>query len=215
MSTSLVIADDHSVVLQGLNALLSLESDLEVRALCIDGFEAVEAVRTHRPDVLVMDSAMPRCTGLDALDLLTEEGHRVPTVILTATMADANLLRCLKASVEGIVLKESAAEVLVDAIRAVARGGRWLPPELTNRAVELMGQAHTGGEDGLTRREREVVIRVAAGHPNKRVAADLGIAIGTVKQHLHKAYAKLGVSNRVQLSHLVRDHGWHQGHGES
>lgn len=208
MTIRLVIADDHSVVLQGLDALLTLEGDLEVCALCTDGFEAVEAVGEHRPDVLVMDSTMPRCTGLEAVGTLAEQGRRVPTVMLSATMPDATLLGCLRASVEGIVLKESAATVLVDAIRTVARGGRWLPPELTARAMELMGRQEDDADSALTAREKEVVILVAQGKPNKRVAAELGITLGTVKQHLHSAYAKLDVSNRVQVSHLARQRGW-------
>ncbi len=206
MTLRIVVADDHSVVLHGLQAVIALESDLEVAALCTDGLEAMEAVELHRPDVLVMDATMPHRDGLEAHELLRAKGLRVPTVILSATLSDATLLRCLTSSVEGIVLKESAASVLVDAIRTVARGGRWLPPELTARALDLM--AHRQAEDALTPREREIVLQVAAGKSNKRVAADLGISESTVKLHLHRAFAKLRVANRVQLSLLARERGW-------
>jgi len=140
MTLRLVIADDHSVVLDGLRALLSLEPGLEVSALCRDGLEAMEAVDLHSPDVLVMDATMPHCGGLEAHELLRERGVRVATVILSAALDDESILRCLKGSVEGIVLKESAANVLIDAVRAVARGERWIPPELTARAIELMAR---------------------------------------------------------------------------
>jgi len=206
MTLRIVVADDHSVVLHGLQAVIALEPDLEVAALCTDGLEAMEAVELQRPDVLVMDAVMPRCEGLEAHELLRAKGLRVPTIILSATLSDATLLQCLTSSVEGIVLKESAASVLVDAIRAVARGERWLPPELTARAVNLMARQQS--ESTLTPRERQIVLQVAKGKSNKRVAADLGIAESTVKLHLHSAFTKLGVSNRVQLSLLVRERGW-------
>ena len=208
MTLRIVIADDHSVVLHGMNAVLGLEPDMEVVALCTDGLEAVEAVELHRPDVLVMDVAMPRCEGLEAHDMLRARGLLVPTFILTATMADSTLLRGLESSVEGIVLKESVASVLVDAIRAVARGDRWLPPELSARALDLMARSEGEAADALTPREKDVVLQVAAGQSNKRVAAALAISESTVKLHLHSAFTKLGVANRVQLSLLARERGW-------
>jgi len=204
----LIIADDHSVVLDGLRALLSLEPGLEVSALCRDGMEAMEAVDLDCPDVLVMDATMPHCGGLEAHELLRERGVRVPTVILSATLDDESILRCLKGSVEGIVLKESAAAVLIDAVRAVSRGERWIPPELTARALELMARQEDEEKESLTPREKDIAVRVASGKSNKRVAADLGIAESTVKLHLHKAFTKLGVTNRVQLSLLARERGW-------
>jgi len=203
----LVIADDHSVVLEGLRALLSLEPDLEVSAVCRDGLEAMEAVDLHSPDVLVMDATMPHCGGLEAHESLRKRGLRVPTIILSATLADETILRCLRSSVNGIVLKESAPSVLIDAVRAVGRGERWIPPELTARAVELMAREEPD-EGSLTPREKEIVVQVAAGNSNKRVAADLGIAESTVKPHLHSAFTKLDINNRVQLSLLARERGW-------
>lgn len=207
MSLRLVLADDHFVVLDGLRALLDLEPDLEVVAWCTDGVEAVEAVRAGGTDVLVMDVSMPRCTGLEAHETLRDEGIEVPTVLLSAALDDETVLRCLKASVEGIVLKESAASVLIDAVRTVARGGRWIPPELAARAAEVMARPEDPA-DALTPREREVVIEVAGGKSNKRVAAELGITESTVKLHLHSAFSKLSVSNRVQLSLVARERGW-------
>jgi DNA-binding NarL/FixJ family response regulator len=208
MMLRLVLADDHWVVLQGMRAFLALQPGMEVCALCADGLEAVEAVEQHRPDVLVMDIAMPRCTGMEAHERLRELGVRVPTILLTATLSDDTLLRCLEARVDGIVLKESAAEVLVEAIHAVARGERWVPPALTARALELMARPEPDAEARLTPREQAVAERVAAGASNRRVASDLGIAESTVKLHLHSAFTKLGVTNRTQLSLLARDRKW-------
>jgi len=203
-----IIADDHSVVLHGLKALIQLEPDLEVSAVCVDGLEAMEAVKLDPPDVLMMDVSMAHCGGLEAHELLREQGWQVPTIMLTATMEDETILRCLRSSVEGIVLKEFQAAVLIDAVRTVGRGERWIPPELAARAVELMARQEADENGELTPREMEVVALVAAGESNKRVAANLGIAESTVKLHLHGAFTKLKVSNRVQLSLLARERGW-------
>lgn len=208
MTLRLVLADDHSVVLQGMRAFLALESGMEVCALCTDGVEAMEAVAQHRPDVLIMDVSMPRCGGIEAHEQLRSAGMTVPTVLLTATLSDDMLVRCIRASVDGIVLKESAAEVLMDAIHAVARGERWVPPALTARALEIMARPEQDPETELTPREMDVARLVAAGASNKRVASDLSIAESTVKLHLHSAFAKLGVRNRTQLSLTARERGW-------
>ena len=209
MTTRLVLADDHRVVLHGLEALLALEPDLEVCALCTDGLEATEAVVQHRPDVLVMDATMPHCTGLEAHRRLRARNIKVPTVILAATLSDATLMECLRTSVEGILLKESAASVLVDAIRAVARGDGWIPSTLAARVLKLAGPEdaeRTPSE--ITPREHDVALLVAAGKSNKRIAHDLGIAESTVKLHLRSAFTKLGVANRVELSLVARERGW-------
>ncbi|MFQ5537947.1 MAG: response regulator [Gemmatimonadota bacterium] len=206
MTLRIVVADDHSVVLHGLQAILALEPDMEVVAVCTDGIEAMEAVELHRPDVVIMDARMPKCDGLEAYDRLGDRGLKTPTVILTATLNDATLLRCVESGVEAIVLKEAVAGGIVDAVRAVARGERWIPPELSARAVEFMGRRKS--EDVLTPREREIARLAAAGKSNKRIATELSISQSTVKLHLHSAFTKLGVSNRVQLSLLAREQGW-------
>lgn len=208
MTLRLVLADDHAVVLQGLRALLSLETDLEVVATCVDGREVVEAVQIHGPDVLVMDAVMPGVTGVQALELLDEAELRVPTVILSATLEDPMLLRCMELEVEGLVLKESAADTLVEAIRAASRGERSIPRLLSERAAALIDRRAEMEEAALTPREKEIAGRAAAGLSNKRIAAELGLAEGTVKLHLHSAFKKLGVSNRVQLSLRAREYGW-------
>lgn len=207
MTIRLVVADDHAVVLQGLEALLDLEAGLDVVATCRDGNEVVEAAALHEPDVVVVDAMMPGAGGLEAHLRMREEGLTAPTVVLSATVDDDTLRRCLESGVAGIVLKESAAGDLVGAIRAVHRGERWIPPNLTDRALELMSR-RDDSRDTLTPREREVVLLVARGNSNKAVASELGITRSTVKQHLHNAFGKLDVENRTQLSLLARDRGW-------
>ena len=209
MTIRLVIADDHTVVIQGLEALLALEPDVEVLATCRDGEEAIQAAAEHHPDVLVMDVSMPRCGGLDASRRMREQGLVIPTVILSATLDDATLLRCVEVEVEGMVLKESAASVLVDAIRSVARGERWIPHALSARALDLMARRlFPPGAISLTAREKDIAVLVATGKSNKRIAGELGIAESTVKLHLHRAFRKVGVANRVQLSNVARQQRW-------
>lgn len=206
MSIRLILADDHSLVLESLRVLLELEPDLMVTASCVDGQEVMEAVRADPPDVLIMDMVMPHRDGIETHERLREEGLRIPTVILAASFDDRTLARCFTGSVEGLVLKESAASVLIEAVRTVAAGDRWVPREFAARAADLATPRRA--EDVLTPRELEVVRAVAAGASNKRVASDLGISHRTVKLHLHSAFGKLAVSNRVQLSLMAREYGW-------
>lgn len=208
MNIRVIVADDHTVVIQGLQALLKLEPDLEVVATCRDGEEAIEATAERQPDVLVMDVSMPRCGGLEATRRMKERGPRVPVVVLSATLDDAMLVQCIELGVEGIVLKESAASVLVEAIRSVARGQRWIPPALSARALDLMARRHAQHATALTSREKDIALLVAGGKSNKRIALDLGIAESTVKLHLHSAFKKIGVTNRVQLSNYARERSW-------
>ena len=209
MSLRLIIADDHWVVLHGLSALARLEDDLEVVTTCVDGAEVLEALERFRPDVLVMDCTMPRLGGIEAFAEMAERGIRVPTVLLSAGFDDDVLLRGVQLGVQGFVLKEAAASALLDAVRTVGGGGRWMAPELAARAVALATGTDT--EDplsDLTERERDVAIRVVEGLSNKKVASALGISESTVKLHLHRVYRKLDVSNRVQLNLLAQEQGW-------
>jgi len=208
VSLRLVLADDHVVLLEGLKALLALEEDMDVVATCLDGGEVLASVQTWKPDVLVMDAAMPEVGGLEALEVLDGAGVRPPTVVLSATLDDAMLLRCVELGVDGLVLKESAADSLVQAIRSVARGESSIPELLRLRVEELHSRRAEVKRAHLTPREREVAVMAASGLPNKRIAGRLGLAEGTVKLHLHSAFRKLGVSNRTQLALIAHEEGW-------
>lgn len=203
----LVLADDHGMVLEGLRALLDTEPGMEVVALCRDGHEAVDAVAQHEPDVLIMDAAMPDCDGVDAAARLKEMERPVPIIILSATLDDGTLLRCLELGLEGLMLKESAAKTLTEAIRAVAGGERWIPSKLSERGLDLLTREKEGSDADLTPREREVVAKVVAGRSNRRAAKELGITEGTVKLHLHHVFRKLEVSSRLELAVVARDRG--------
>ncbi len=207
MSWRLVLADDHPIVLDGLEQLFRLEPDLEVVARCRDGAATLAAVERHRPDVLVLDLRMPAPGGLEVLRRLEEREEAPRVVVLTAALDDEELLTAVRLGARGVVLKEMAPQLLLEAVRRVAAGGEWLDEGLGGRAVRrLLARQEAAG--ALTARELEVVRRAARGLRNRAIAAELHIAEGTVKMHLHNIYEKLGVAGRVELLLWARERGF-------
>lgn len=210
MAIRLVLADDHPIVLDGLEQLFRLEPDFEVVARCRDGEEALRQVRLYKPDILVLDIRMPRRDGLQVLQALLEE--RLPTrvVLLTAALDEDQLVEALRLGVGGVILKEMAPRLLVDAVRQVKEGGRWLDKSSSNRALERLlrrdAEAREAAES-LTPRELEIVRMVARGLRNRAIAEQLYITEGTVKIHLHNIYQKLQVSGRLELAVQAREKG--------
>jgi len=198
----LVLADDHPIVLQGLQQLFERHDDFQVVASCPDGTAALAAVVEHQPDVLVMDLRMPGKSGLDVLRVLSSARSSSRTILLTAIVRDDEVMEAVKLGVRGIVLKESSPEVLVDCVRRVYRGEQWLERETVTRALQRVlnrdGVDRDAGET-LTPREIEIVRMVAQGMRNKVIAERLSISEGTVKVHLHNVYEKLGVDGRLEL----------------
>lgn len=206
----IVLADDHRIVLDGLAQLLSLESDFEVLARCADGEEALAAVERTQPDVLVADVKMPGLTGLELLKRLHEQGSATRVVLLTAHMTDAQVVEAVRLNVGGIILKEAASRALVQCVRTVAAGGKWLDQQTVHGALESMLRREAGitkASKTLTKRELEIVRMVATGLRNKQIGEKLAISEGTVKMHLHSIYEKLAISGRVELSNYAREHG--------
>ena len=202
MSIRIVLADDHPIVLHGLQQLFERQGDFAVLACCADGAAALAAVRTHRPDVLVLDLRMPGQSGVDVLRAIAGEQLGCKSVLLTAAVRDEEVVEAVKYGAMGIVLKESPADVLLDCVRKVARGESWIERDTVTRAFRTMvgrDAAVEGGEDPLTPREVEMVRMVAQGLRNKAIAERLAISEGTVKVHLHNIYEKLGVDGRLEL----------------
>jgi DNA-binding NarL/FixJ family response regulator len=202
MSIRIVLADDHPIVLHGLQQLFERQGDFTVVACCVDGPAAVEAVRTHQPDVLVLDLRMPGQSGVEVLRTLAGEQVRCKSVLLTAAVRDEEVVEAVKRGAMGIVLKESPADVLLDCVRKVARGESWIERDTVTRAFRtIVGRdaAAEAAEDNLTPREVEMVRMVAQGLRNKAIAERLAISEGTVKVHLHNIYEKLGVDGRLEL----------------
>jgi DNA-binding NarL/FixJ family response regulator len=203
---SIVLADDHPVVLHGLADVLRSNADMKVVAVCSDGTTALEAIRKSSPNVAVLDVLMPGLSGIDVLESITAEGLPTKVVILTATASDGQLLRAIAGGAQGLVLKEEALTDLVQCIRAVAGGRPWLPSALVNAALERETGRRSATErltHLLTTRERQIILLVAEGLSNKAVGRRLDLSEGTVKIHLHNVYQKLQVNNRTSLAALA------------
>ena len=208
MRTRVIIADDHPIVLDGLAQLFAGEKDFDVVVRCSTGDEALSALRRVRPDVAVLDIRMPGMNGMELLRHVYDEGLPTRVVLLTAEISDDAVVEAVRLGVAGIVLKEMAPRVLLQSVRAVAAGEKWLDDSAMRRVLDKMMRREAGLADAvrvLTPREVEVVKMVATGMRNKQIAERLNITEGTVKIHLHSIYQKLGVSGRVELSIYARE----------
>jgi DNA-binding NarL/FixJ family response regulator len=207
----LVVVDDHPIVLEGLERLFRLEGDLAIVARCVNAGEALEAVRAHLPDILLLDVRLAGGSGLDVLEQLRREGLQTRAVLLAGSVNQDELMDALRLGVRGIVLKEMAPELLIRCLRAVHAGGRWMEGDFLSRAIEGIldrdGVARPGRQP-LSAREMEIVRLAATNHHNREIAETLHITEGTVKVHLHNIYEKLRIEGRVELTIYARDHGW-------
>ena len=208
MPTTIVLADDHPIVLDGLAQLLGGDERFRVAAACSDGEEALAAIRAHKPDIAVLDIRMPRRDGLAVLRAVVDEDLPTRVVLLTAQISDDELIDAIRLGAAGLVLKETASRQLVSALHDVAKGQPSLDQKVVRRALDKMLRVSAGlaqVEKVLTPREVEVVRLVAAGLRNKQIADQLSITEGTVKIHLHTVFEKLGISSRMELSNYARE----------
>ena len=197
----IVIAEDHAIVLHGLKRLFEGERDFQVVECCRGGHDALAAAR-GTCDVLVLDLRMPDITGLDVLRLLAAERHRCRVVLLTAAITEDEVVQAVQLGVNGIVLKESSPEQLLECVRRVHLGEQWIDPEMMSRAVNRVNRRANAAREAskvLTPRELEIVRMIAQGLRNKAIAERLAISEGTVKIHLHNVYEKLDIDGRLEL----------------
>ena len=210
MSVTLVLADDQPIILYGLEQLFAREQDFHVLGSCATGGETLEAVRVHRPAVLVLGLRLPAKDGLTVLRELRAEGLPTRVVVFWSALKDELVVEAIHLGARGVVLKEMAAKLLVQCIRKVHAGGEWFETRSMSRILGEIRQrntkTHRGGE--LTAREREIVSTVGWGLKNHEIAERLSIGVGTVKVHLHNIYAKLEVTNRVALFLRARERGY-------
>lgn len=210
MAITVAIADDHPIILDGLEQLFRLEDDIDVVARCSTGATAIEAVRTHAPDVLVLDVLMPHPDGLAVLRALDGASVSTRVVLLTAAVDDERLLEAIRLGVQGVVLKESAPQLLVEAVRNVYHGHQWLEKGLGGRALRKLLQRETAERqlaERLTPREMEILRFTVQGARNRTIAERLVISEGTVKVHLHNIYEKLQLGGRFELMVYARNRG--------
>jgi len=190
----LVVVDDHPVVRAGIVALLSAEPDLEVVAEVDGGEGVVAAVAEHSPDVVLMDLRMPGTDGVEATARVRAAHPRVAVVVLTTYDTDHDILRAVEAGASGYLLKDAPRAVLADAVRRAARGETVLAPPV---AARLLGRLREPAPERLTAREAQVLELVGRGLSNPAIAAALFIGEATVKSHLLRVFAKLGVDDRT------------------
>lgn len=195
-----LIAEDQALVLGALAALLELEPDIEVVGRARDGKEALELVASARPDVVLTDIEMPRMTGLELAGELKRLGSPCKVVIVTTFGRSGYLRRALDAGAAGYLLKDAPAEQLAEAVRRVQKGLRAVDPELAAAAWD--------DADPLTDRERQVLRLAAEGHAGAKIAAELHLSEGTVRNYLSEAISKLGAANRVEAARIARQRGW-------
>lgn len=196
----IVIAEDQALVLGALAALLEIEGDIEVVGRAADGREALELIEEHRPDAVLADIEMPRMTGLELAAELVRRGSPTRTLIVTTFARPGYLRRALEAGAAGYLLKDSPAEELADAVRRVAAGGRAIDPAL---AAEAWTEP-----DPLTDRQRQVVRLAGEGLSTHKIAGELHLSEGTVRNYLSEAIGKLGAANRVEAARIARKKGW-------
>jgi two-component system, NarL family, nitrate/nitrite response regulator NarL len=199
---SVLIADDHPLVLQGLVEILGSYLDIKVVAKCPDGYSAMKAIQAFSPDVAVLDMAMPGLSGLDVLSAMTASQKTTRFVLLTASASDKQVVTALARGATGILHKDGAFEDIVHCVREAAEGRRWLSSTIS-AMIERHGrsaQSPKNAKGRLTAREQELVLLVARGLSNKEIARELRLSEGTVKIHLHKTFQKLGVTNRTALA---------------
>jgi DNA-binding NarL/FixJ family response regulator len=199
-----LIADDHAVVRQGLRTFLELQEGIEVVAEAEDGVEAVAAVELAEPDVALVDLVMPRMDGIEAIRRIRELRPATRVIVLTSFLDDDKLLPAVRAGAAGYLLKDVQPQELVTAIRTVHDGQARLHPAVAARLLdELAVEPASRPVELLTPREREVLILIARGRPNKAIARELGIAEKTVKTHVGNILGKLGVADRTQAALLA------------
>ena len=214
-----VIADDHPIVRDGLKKLLMLEDDIKVVGEASDGRQVMELIQELEPDVVLLDLRMPNLDGLSVLQSIQASGRKAKVIVLTASDDKNEFVQAMKLGCSGIVLKQTAPELIVKSIRKVNAGEIWLDSHTTaavmrqfaSPAGELSGNSVTKGRERspLSTREREIVQLVAQGYKNKEMAEKMFISEQTVKNHLHNIFDKLGVSDRLELALYAIHKGLH------
>ena len=221
----IVVADDHPIFRDGLCKLLALEEDFEVVAQASDGRQVLDVLQQYQPDILLLDLKMPGLDGLATLQRLQAVKNKTRVIVLTASDDKNEFVQAMKLGTSGIVLKQTATELLIKSIRKVHAGEIWLDSHTTAAVIRQFvaadenpppssaPQATTRERERspLSQREREIVALVAQGFKNKEMAEKMFISEQTVKNHLHNIFDKLGVSDRLELALYAIHNNLHTG----
>jgi len=221
----IVVADDHPIFRDGLCKLLALEEDFEVVAQAQDGKQVLEVLQQQEPDILLLDLKMPGLDGLATLQRLQVARNKTRVIVLTASDDKNEFVQAMKLGTSGIVLKQTATELLIKSIRKVHAGEIWLDSHTTAAVIRTFVAAEEPPppqpmpspvnrereRSPLSQREREIVALVAQGFKNKEMAEKMFISEQTVKNHLHNIFDKLGVSDRLELALYAIHNNLHTG----
>jgi len=199
----IVVADDHAVLRESLAALLATQPGFEVSGKASNGTEALRLVQEKHPHVLLLDLFMPEENGFDVLRVLDREGSRVAAVVLTGSDSHSDYLQVVRLGARGLVLKGDDLEHLFSAIRAVASGELWFPPEIAQQVLTAMAgetRQQPTSIQRLSERERQIASLVSSGLRNRDIAEQLHISENTVKRHLQSIFDKTGARDRLELA---------------
>lgn len=199
-----LLADDHAIVRTGIAGMLADEPGIDVIAQAADGIAALDAIREHGPDVVLMDLRMPRLDGPSTIARMRESGDLRGVLVITTYDTDVDIVRAVEAGANGYLLKDASRDDLIQAIRAVSRGESWLAPSVATR---LMGQMRKPAAESLSEREIDVLRLVARGNSNKEIAAQMHISQATVKTHLLHIFRKLDVNDRTAAVTMALERG--------
>ena len=201
--TNVLIADGYPVVVQGLRKVLGAQRDFKIVACCNDGRSCIEAIRSLRPDIAILDISMPGLTGLEILSIVNSEGFSTRVIFFAKSVEDCELAMSAAAGAYGVILKDVALKDLVQSLRQVADGQRLLPLPSSDEVSRELSAVVESALTVLTERERQIMRLVSEGLSNKKIARRLNIADGTIKVHLHHIFQKLEISNRTVLAALA------------
>ena len=200
----ILVADDHAIFRDGLRKLLEVADDVQIIGEASNGVECVKMLTKLKPDILLLDLRMPEKDGLGVLEEVNFDSLPTRVIVLTAAEDDRDVVRAMRLGARGVVLKQSASDLLLKSIRKVADGEIWLDNRMTAEVIDAFKKSSESGQRRekplLSDREKEIVQLVAQGFRNREIGEKLFISEQTVKNHLHNIFDKLGVSDRLELA---------------
>jgi len=200
----ILVADDHAIFRDGLRKLLEVADDVQIIGEASNGVECVKMLTKFKPDILLLDLRMPEKDGLGVLEEVNFDSLPTRVIVLTAAEDDRDVVRAMRLGARGVVLKQSASDLLLKSIRKVSDGEIWLDNRMTAEVIDAFKKASESGQRRekplLSDREKEIVQLVAQGFRNREIGEKLFISEQTVKNHLHNIFDKLGVSDRLELA---------------